>query len=87
MFVRRVKKDNGIVSVRIVEGQRKYSRVILKNIKIVGQSKRPEIIAILEETAKEIILSLQKTIPFFNQKRSPLQGSSRQCSIETCSQI
>ena len=69
MFVRQVKKEDGTVSIRIVEGQRIGKKVLQKNIKFVGQAKRPEEIAILEQAAKEIILSLQKNNPILQPKK------------------
>ena len=69
MFVRRVKRDNNIISVRIVENQRVGKKTIQKNIKIIGQSKKAEEIAILEEAAKSIILSLQKNNPLLQPKK------------------
>ena len=69
MFVRRVKKDGGIISVRICETHRIKNRgIVQKNIKIVGQSKHPEQIAVLEGAAKEMILSLQKKNPLHQNR-------------------
>lgn len=71
MFVRRVKRSNGAISVRISENRRVNGKVIQKNIKTVGQAKRPEQIAVLENAAKEMILSMQKNNPLFQKKPDP----------------
>ena len=69
MFVRKVKKSGGIISVRICESHRiKGKGIFQKNIKIVGQSKVPEQIAVLENAAKEMILSMQKKNPLHQKK-------------------
>ena len=68
MFVRRVKRSNGAIAIRISENQRVNGKVIQKNIKTVGQAKRPEQIAVLERAAKEMVLSMQKNNPLYQER-------------------
>jgi hypothetical protein len=68
MFVRRVKKSNKSVSVRIVEGHRKEDGTVgQKLIKIVGTAKTEDEANILERAAREMIVLLKprpKSKPF-----------------------
>ena len=68
MFVRRWKRANGAIAVRIVESIRDGDRIIQKTIRNVGQSKHPEEVAILVQMARELILTLQKKNPLLKSK-------------------
>ena len=74
VFVRKVKRKNGAVSVRIVEGRRHGKRVVQRVVKTVGQSGCPEGVALLERSAREEILRLKKNGP------APGEGG-RRCEV------
>ena len=69
MFVRCVKKEAGIVSVRICKSQWVNGRSVQKNIKIMGQSKNPEEIEVLKRAAREMIFVLQENNPVHDKSK------------------
>ena len=71
MFVRKVKKSNGAISVRVLEGIRQGERVLHKTIKIVGQSKFQREIAAYERLAREIIALDKKKKEALNSRSVP----------------
>ena len=59
MFVRRVKRSNGVVSVRIVETYKNSKkRISQRVIRTIGSARTEAEIQVLERTAKEILLML-----------------------------
>ena len=59
MFVRRVKRSNGVVSVRIVETYKNSKkRISQRVVRTIGSARTEAEIQVLERTAKEILLML-----------------------------
>ena len=75
MFVRKLKKANGAISLRIVENKRYGKKVRQRIIKTVGQAKDPKDVAILERAAKQMLILLKNentsTNPSHNYKEIP----------------
>lgn len=73
MFVKRVQKEKGFYSIRIVESYRygaHNKKVAQRNIKIVGQSNAEAQLQVLERTAKELILLMEKDRPALSLSKS-----------------
>ena len=78
MFVRRVKKTNEIISIRICETSWDKGKVLQKTLKVVGQSKNHDELMILERTAKEMILLMQKNNPLYADARKKKKSSYKE---------
>jgi hypothetical protein len=68
VFIREIKKENGSISVRIVENVRKGKKISQRIVRIIGQAKLPHELEAFRELAKQSIVHMkqqkQPVLPF-----------------------
>lgn len=90
MFVREVSKNNGSVSIRIVQSLRKGNKVVQKTIRTLGQHKDPREIEIIKKTAEQLIVEMlnnrNPVFPVFDPADF-YSNKKRKRQVEQASQI